>query len=790
MKHAFPALLIATSLLLAGCDTPEGRAADYLEKAQKAYDAGDLVKARIDAQNAVQVQPKNSKARYLLALLAERDGDVRQQVGHLTVVVDTDPGNVEARLKLGMLYFVGQAWDRAAEQVDELVKLAPDNIQVRLLHARVLIQKGDRQAGLAEIQEALRAEPGNVDAILLSAAAAAVANLDEGLLILDEAIPKIGEDKARALRELRTVLLVQGERTKDLEKDLLGLIADYPSHPTYKTQLASVYEQEGRLDEAEVLLRQVAMADKTDVANRLRYAQFLANGKDPLKAETALQMFIGQTPEAGALRLALGQFYEAAGRVDDARETYEALAKKGPKTSDGLFARTALAVMDIRANQVAAGMTRVDAVLVDAPDYPAALLLRAGNRLQNGRNNDAIADLRNVLRSEAGNQQALQLLAQTYARTGEAALAQDTYRRLLEVNPNSGEAVAQIASLFAADKNYSEAENILRRRIEAFPNDIIASGRLVDVLLLQEKTAEAEAEAQRLAMLTNQTGAGAFVLGRVLASRKNYAGAAEAYRRSTIGTDDPAALEALVQTLEAAGKSRQAIEVLLDQVRRDKNVAMSHLLLAGLHGRLGEKAVAAQHVEQVLAAKRDLPYAYVVLAGVYRDDTQSRIKALRRGLEAVPGDVPLSLLLASTLESNKQVDDAIQVYEDLLKRQPEFELANNNLAALLLDHRTKDPASMARALTLAEKLTSSENPIVRDTLGWAYYRNKEFRKAVGILESVVAESPKASLFRYHLGMTYLALDDPESARRELQAALESRNDFVGRNEAEAALAEI
>ena len=129
-------LVLSVALLLAACGSPEERAAGYLEKAQKLYDDGDYVKARLEAQNAAQVEPKNAKARYLLALIAEQGKEYQQMFGHLLVAVDGDPSNVEARLKLGTLYFLGQAWEDAEKQAAELMKLAPDDARVHLLQAR------------------------------------------------------------------------------------------------------------------------------------------------------------------------------------------------------------------------------------------------------------------------------------------------------------------------------------------------------------------------------------------------------------------------------------------------------------------------------------------------------------------------------------------------------------------------------------------------------------------------------------------------------------------------------
>ncbi len=64
--------LAAAGLFLSACESPEERAAGYLDSAQVLYDADDLVKAEIDVKNALQIQPKNSRARYLLAEINEQ----------------------------------------------------------------------------------------------------------------------------------------------------------------------------------------------------------------------------------------------------------------------------------------------------------------------------------------------------------------------------------------------------------------------------------------------------------------------------------------------------------------------------------------------------------------------------------------------------------------------------------------------------------------------------------------------------------------------------------------------
>jgi len=790
MNARTPLLVVAAALLLTACGSPEKRAADYLVKAQEFYDAGDYVKARLEAQNAAQVEPKNAQARFLLAEIAEQQKEFQQMFGHLMVVVDEDPGNVEARLKLGTLYFLGQAWDEAAKQATELLKLAPDDARVHLLQARVLIQQGDREAGLAEVSKALELDPDNVDGILLRAAADSIEDLDKGIATLETAIDRLPADKTRQLRELRVIMLSQGKRLGEVETGLRQLSDDFPEEQGYQFQLAQFYASQGRMEEADTLLRKVTELDPKNADKQLGYVQFLASQRDGEKAEAALKTFIEQNPDAGKLRIALGQLYETTNRPAEARKVYATLGEKAPKTAEGLAARNRVAAIDIRDGKMDEARANIDKILADAPDDSGALLLRSGLRFTDNKIDDAIADLRLVLRKEPENGRALLLLAQAYVRQNELALAKDTYRRLLEVAPDAPEGLEQLAVLYVGNKEYAEAEALLRKRLEKQPDDLVASGRLVEVLMAQDQKDKAEAEARRMQALSNQTGVGDFSLGRVLAQQKDFDGAAEAFRKSVAArSGDPLPLEGLVRSLMAAGKQNEAIGVLNQQLSNEQNQLFAKFLLGGIYGSSGDQAKAEQYLEDVLKDKPDSIVAWASLAGV-NQNREARIVIYERGLKANPGNLELSMLMATEYEQSGRFDQAIKIYESVVKAQPTYEPALNNLAALLLDHRT-DKASFARALELAKGLAKTDNPAMLDTLGWAHYRVGEYTEAVSVLERVVAKAGQFPIFRYHLGMAYMGAGNPVGARQELKQAVEKADgDYPGLAEARATLEKL
>jgi tetratricopeptide (TPR) repeat protein len=787
-RHLAIAVLAAT---LAACGTPEERAAKYIATAQSLYDKGEYDKARLEAQNAAQINPKNARARYLLAQVAEKQEQYQAMFGHLMVAVDEDPTLLEARLKLGTLYFLGQAWEEAGKQAAVLMEQAPNDARVRLLNARVLIQRGEQQAGIAEIDAAIGLDPDNIEAILLQSSAMAITDLDKAIANIDAAIARLPSDQVRPLRELRVVMLSQGRRTDEVETDLAALARDFPQEDAYQFQLARFYTSQGRVDEAEKLLKQVADLDTADTTRRLGYVQFLATQKDVAQAEAALKTFIEQSPDDVKLKLALAELYDVTKRPDEAIPVYQQAADQGGKTPEGFTARNRLATLKIQQGKTDEGKALIEGILKDAPDEPTALLLRAAVRFTEKQFADSIADLRLVLRKDDKNTRALLLMAQAYLQTGDMVLAKDAYRRLLDVEPDNGDALQQLAVVLASEKDFATAEELLRKRIEKQPDDVLASGRLVEVLLAQQKVDKAETEARRMAALQNDAGVGDFQLARVLATKQDFAGAAEAFRKSAASrADDPLPLQGLVQSLVAQGKTREAVSVLSNRVAEKQDDLFARFLLANVYGREGDVKNAERYLEEVLKAKPDAVVAYVSLAGLYPKDRDERVRIYQRGLKAVPGSPELSMLLGTEYEQTGRHDEAIEVYEALVKANPGYEPGVNNLAASLLDHRT-DQASWARALELAKPLEKTGNPAMLDTLGWAFYRNNNASRAVAVLEQAVAKAPQVPVFRYHLGMAYILAGNPIGAKQELQAALKPEGqDWPGRAEAITALAKL
>lgn len=777
-------------IMLGGCASPDEKAAKYLARAQEYYKQGEYAQAQIEAQNAAQIQPRNAGAHYLLALVADQQRDYRQVIQRLTTAIDINPDLVDARTRLGTLLFFAGAFKQADEQATAASALSPDDPEVRVLNARLHLYRKEKAEAMADIDVALARKPRLVDALLLRAAAVAIDDPAAGFAQLDEAIARIGAttEEVKPLRQARVAVLAQQKRTSEVEQSLRDLVRDFPKDQEFQYQLARFYAGSGRVDEAEQVMRSVIAIDPGDVNARLGLAQFVARTRSPEAAERTLEAFIAEDGAASDLRLALGRLYEANDKSDAALAVYEELTRTDPESKAGLAARVRLAALRIGKGDVDAGRDLIEAVIANDPENADALLIRAGLRVRDSKFDDAITDARAVLRKEPRNQRAMLLMARAHALANEKVLARDVYRRLLAADPGNADATRELAALDALENNFETAEEVLRARLKLAPGDLDSGARLVDLLAAQNAWPKAEAEARRLTELPDGKGIGYLQLARVYRAQAKYGESIAAYRKALERNPEwMVAIEGLVATLDQAGKRDEALVLLQELLKKNPDNLSVRFMEGGVRARQGDVDAAQKIYNEIVAAKPDASMAWVALANLGRDDPKQRISAYRRGLAANPGNAELGLLLGVEYERARRYDDAISHYEKLLKANPDVDVATNNLASLLLDHRN-DAASHKRALELAKKLQFSPNPVVLDTVGWAYYRNGDFARAVPFLERAVAGAGQVAQLRYHLGMAHLADGNRISAKQELDQAVKlAREDFPGIDEAREAL---
>ena len=149
------------------------------------------------------------------------------------------------------------------------------------------------------------------------------------------------------------------------------------------------------------------------------------------------------------------------------------------------------------------------------------------------------------------------------------------------------------------------------------------------------------------------------------------------------------------------------------------------------------------------------------------DEAKSSYEQL---MQKNPRDPRSYALLGIAEESQGDWQHAQQQYQKALDIQPDYPVAANNLAYLLLEHN----GSVDTALSLAQAARRAlpDSPNTADTLASVYLRKGNFQLAEDLLNEAVKKAPDNQGYRYHLGLAYQGMNNLPKARVCFKQALD------------------
>ena len=153
------------------------------------------------------------------------------------------------------------------------------------------------------------------------------------------------------------------------------------------------------------------------------------------------------------------------------------------------------------------------------------------------------------------------------------------------------------------------------------------------------------------------------------------------------------------------------------------------------------------------------------------NDNKGAIEVYQNGLKQNPENIKLSLSLASFYEKRGDYDSAVSLYEALINKNPNLDIAINSLAVLLTEHYTSEE-KLTKAVRLTERFKDSSQPYFRDTYAWALIKQGNVNGGLKILNEIIASTPNVPVFKYHLGYAQYKNGNNSLAINEIKQALE------------------
>lgn len=713
-------VFLMIALVLAGCArTPEAKKARYLERGNRYFKQEQYREAIIEYRNALRIEQKNPIATRQLGLAYYELGQVGLAFRFLTTAQELEPDHTEVRLKLATIYVLGGRLDDASAQVEEVLKREPQNLDALVLAAGSANTPQEIEATLARLQAVQPALGGTAKLHLAFA----------GLYLKKQ-------DTAAAAREFQEA------------------VAREPKSVEAHAALGNFYVSRREMPEAEREFRTAAELAPLASPMRVRLADFYILMRRPDEARRVLAEITEKAPDSLPAWRLLAQLDFTEGKLAEAGKALDVVLKKNPSDVDGHLLKGRI---HLTRGETTSAIQEFQAVLKSEPRMPAAHYQLALAHIQSGNIQQAKTELRDVISTAPRLVEATLLLADLNIQSGAVQPAIEDLERVLKVQPQASTAYVLLGRAYIAQRQPAKAIETGRRLVAVAPKDPRGAYIVGLGLLAQGKRAEARREMEAALELS------------------------------------PGFLDPLFQIVQLSLLDKQpdaALAIARKQAALVARSAPHQMLLAGVHVARRETALAEAAYLKAIELQPGMTEPYRMLAALYAGSNRHDQALARLGdaLKTNPRDTSVLMLIGVINEQKGDTASARDAYEKVLALNPRAAAAANNLAWIYSEHGgDKD-----KALQLAQmaKEVAPDDPRISDTLGWILFKRGVHQRALALLKESAAKLPDNPQVQYHLGMAYAEVGDRASARQALELAVKSPAAFPGKDEAQKTLVSL
>ena len=765
--------VVALALILVGCESPEQRAQGYYERGMALLAKGDDLNARVALTTSVKFKSDRVEAWRALAGVDERTKTFPQLFGDLRRIVELDPNDIDARIKLARMMIGGGVNDAALKVLEAADEGDKPNAALHALKAIILMRIKDVAGAEGEARRSLEIDPSNIDASLLLASKKAADGDADGAMTLLNSLPTTNPQDKLRISLLKAQLFVQKKDLPQAESLLSVLISENPeSAKSLRANLVRLYISGRDFDKAEMELRAAANADATDSKAGMELVRFLISVKGPKAGRDELTSRIAAGGDVFNYQIALSELDFAEGHVTEATQQLQSLADKDSNADHKLAAQTKLAEMYVNKTNFAAAEPLIAEILKKDRRNTTALRLRAAIRIEQKQYDSAISDLREALNDQPKSTDLLTLMALAYERSGKNELAARQYADALKASEQNPGIALRYAGFLQRSGDLSHAEDILIQVLGPNPNNVQLLTALAQIRLARKNWAGALSLAESISKL-DRTGLADQIRASALAGQNKIEesiSALEAAHAAAPNIVQP--VMTLVSDYLRQGKTSNAEALLQDMLKKFPDNAALLVLMAQTKLAENKSDDAVVSLRSAIAKQPNDPAAYIALSNLYtgQKNFDAATDVIQQGIHTLPGNLDIRLTSAGLQIQKGDPNAAIAQYESILLDQPTVAVAVNNLVSLLLDNRS-DKESLDRATSLAQGLKGATVPQFQDTYGWAQFKRGDYASSISALEAALTKLPSSAALRYHLGMSYAASGQPEKAAEQFKLAL-------------------
>lgn len=779
------ALAACCALFLTACDTAEERAENHYQAALELMEEGDVLRALVELRNVFQLNGQHREARRLYAETVLDQGELREAYGQYLRLVEQYPADVDANRQLAILSVDSGNFAQTRQFLN--VALADSPEDTLLMSIQTLLdysestnsdREKERQNAIDRAEALLADDPALVYARQVQ--------IDNNLksrdwtTLIDNLDTAIENDPSNlTFFRLRLTALEALGMNKEIEETLLIMTRRFPENKGIGRALLNWYGSSNDLESAESWLRDQVNPNQSDPSNRLDLIRFLQGTRGEAVALEELTAVEGQIPQPQDYQDNYGLFASMRagmmfnlGQTDAAILRLEDLIANSDANQEQIDRmKVALAQMYEEVGNRVGARALVSEVLEGDGTQIGALKMMAEWQIQDDDPEAAISNLRVALDQAPEDASVMSILATAYERQGSRELMLDIMARAVEASGRAPDESIRLAKILETNGEFRTAESVL---IESLRINRYSVRLLETLALLHMEMSDWSRVEQGINQLrdinSRDANAAADRLETQTLLRQRKTDDLLSFVESQIGQDERGEA-AVVRALVLSGRTQEAFDRAKGYYDAYPDLPLARFVYAATLTYLERDEEALPIFEELVDETPNMLFAW---SSIYRihsraEDMVAAEETLERAQAAMPGNTNIQWLRAGHEETVGNIEAAIAIYEEIYEENSNLPVIANNLASLISVSRSDD-ASIERAYLVARRLRDSDIPEFADTYGWIASLRGDHNDALEHLIKAAEGLPNEASVHYHLGATYVAMEDYETAMTSLRRA--------------------
>ncbi len=682
--------------LVAGCGQDKS---DQLVASAKAYMAkNDQKAATIQLKNALQAEPQNAEARYLLGVSLAKSGDYvsAEKEFRRALEYKYPPEQVYPRLAQSLIA-IGEFRKATAEL--GAVKLADPAAEaaVKTTLAEAHLAQGQLDEARAAVAAALAAKPDHPQARVVEARIMAGGrDLPGATKVVDDVLAK-APDLPEALA-LKAELLIVSNRPGDAAQVLATLVKAQPYNAAARFTFVSLLIDSKNYDRAATEIAAMRKAIPKDVRSSYLEALLAFRKGEAAKAREAIQQVLKVAPDHAPTQLLAGGIELQLGGMGAAEEYLRRVLARYPNS---LAARNLLTLTYLRIGQPAKAEEVLEPALRGAPQNPAVLRLAGEIALANNRLADAAKYYDQAVALAKDDAALRTRAAQLRFATGDVDRALRDLEEASGLDESQYQADLALIAAHLRRKEYDKALTAVANLEKKQPKNPLTYNVKGTVYLAKQDRKNARANFERaLSLQFDYLPAAANLAQLDLAEKRPDDARKRVEAIVAKARKNESAILALARIQAATGAPAKEVAATLDRaVAANPQWAPARLALISHHVQARDAKAALAAAQAASAALPSDVLVMEALAGAQlaAGDTNQAIATLNRLVGVLPQSPAPLMRLAAVQFGAKEYDAALQSLRRALALSPEnLEIAREIIVVQLAAGRVDDASKEAR----------------------------------------------------------------------------------------------